>query len=59
MEYIEANNEIYSFVLEKAKIAMDIGEWFGSSGKGFVKINFACLKSIVVTTLERIKNALI
>ena len=52
-------NEIYSLILEKAKIAVDIGEWFGSGGEGFVRINFACPRSTVLVALERMKNALI
>ncbi len=51
------SEEIYSLLLEKAKIAIDLGEWFGSGGDGFVRINLACPKSIVITAMERLKNA--
>ncbi len=53
-----SDKEIYSFVLEKAKIAVDPGEWFGSGGDGFTRFNFACPRSTVVVAMERIKNAL-
>lgn len=49
--------EIYSFVLEKAKIAVDLGEWFGPGGEGFVRFNLACPRSTVVTAMDRLKNA--
>jgi len=49
------SKEIYSLLLEKAKIAIDLGEWFGSGGDGFVRINLACPKSIVIIAMERLK----
>jgi len=49
------SKEIYSLILEKAKIATDLGEWFGSGGDGFVRINLACPKSIVIIAMERLK----
>ena len=52
-----STKEIYSFVLEKAKIAVDLGEWFGPGGEGFVRFNFACPRSTVVTAMDRLKNA--
>ena len=52
------SKEIYTFILEKAKIAVDPGEWFGSGGDGFARFNFACPRSTVVTAMERLKNAL-
>ena len=51
------DQEIYSLILEKAKIAVDIGEWFGPGGEGFVRFNFACPRSIVVEAMNRLKNA--
>lgn len=52
-----SNKQIYSLILEKAKIAVDLGEWFGSGGEGFIRFNFACPKSTVVTAMQRLKNA--
>ncbi len=52
-----STKEIYSLILEKAKIAVDLGEWFGSGGEGFMRFNFACPKSTVVTAMQRLKNA--
>lgn len=53
-----SNEEINTLILEKAKLAVDIGEWFGSSGEGFARVNFACPRSIIVEALDRLKNAL-
>lgn len=49
--------DINSLILEKAKIAVDLGEWFGPSGEGFARFNFACPRSTIVTAMDRIKNA--
>jgi cysteine-S-conjugate beta-lyase len=48
--------EINSFVLEKAKITVDPGEWFGAGGEGFVRMNLACPKSIVTEAMERLRK---
>jgi cysteine-S-conjugate beta-lyase len=51
------NKEINSFVLEKARITVDPGEWFGAGGEGFVRMNLACPRSIVEEAMERLKKA--
>jgi len=51
-----SSEEIYSFVLEKTKIAADLGKWFGSGGDGFVRFNFACPKTMVEEAMNRLKN---
>lgn len=48
--------EINSFVLEKAKITVDPGEWFGAGGEGFVRMNLACPKSIVTEAMKRLRK---
>lgn len=53
-----STKEINSFILEKAKIAVDLGEWFGSGGEGFARFNFACPRSTVIAAMNRIKDAL-
>lgn len=53
-----SNESIVSLVLEKAKIAIDPGDWFGIEGEGFVRMNLACPKSTVVEAMERLKNAI-
>lgn len=39
-----------SFVQEKAKLAVDYGDWFGNGGEGFIRLNLA-------TTPEYVKKA--
>ncbi len=46
------------FFLEKAKVALEDGLKFGREGKGFVRLNFACPRSMLIEALERMKRAL-
>jgi cystathionine beta-lyase len=48
----------YKFFLEQAKLALTDGEEFGPGGEGFVRLNFACPRSILTDGLQRMKNAL-
>ena len=52
------NEEIVEFFEEKAKIAIDYGDWFGEEGKGYIRLNFACPKSILEEALNRIFDSL-
>ncbi len=52
-----SKSEIYSIVLEKAKIAVDLGEWFGTGGENFLRFNFACPRSTVEEAMHRLKKA--
>lgn len=49
--------ELNSFFLNKAKVAMNNGSSFGDGGIGFMRINLACPRSVVVEALERIAKA--
>ena len=46
------------FFEEKAKVAIDYGTWFGPEGEGYIRLNFACPKSILEEALTRIANNL-
>jgi cystathionine beta-lyase len=48
----------YDFFLEKARVALNDGRKFGPGGEGFVRLNFACPRSLLVDALERMKQAL-
>ncbi len=50
--------EIYRTIVEKAKVAGDLGEWFGLGGAGFMRFNFACPRGLVIEALERITRFL-
>jgi len=48
----------YQFFLDKARVALNDGAAFGTSGEGFVRLNFACPRSVLKEALERITAAL-
>ncbi len=43
-------------VVEKGGVALDGGTWFGPSGDGFLRFNFACSRSMLLEGLEGIKK---
>jgi cystathionine beta-lyase len=47
------------FFLEQARIALTDGEDFGTAGRGFVRFNFACPRSVLLEALDRMKAALV
>jgi len=46
-----------AFMREKARVGVDDGFLFGSSGDGFQRINIACPRSILEEALKRIEKA--
>jgi cystathionine beta-lyase len=46
------------FFLEQARVALTDGEDFGTGGRGFVRLNFACPRSVLLEALDRMKEAL-
>lgn len=47
-----------NFFHEQARVSLREGETYGPGGEGYVRLNFACPRSILDTALERMKNAL-
>jgi cystathionine beta-lyase len=47
-----------AFFLEAARVALNEGEWFGPGGEGYVRLNFACTRSVLEEALERMRGAL-
>jgi cystathionine beta-lyase len=45
------------FFLEKAGVALNAGDWFGKSGRGFARLNFASPRSMLEEGLGRMKSA--
>lgn len=48
----------HAFFLEKARVGLNNGEDFGAEGKGFVRLNFACPRSVLEQGLSQMKAAL-
>lgn len=48
----------YQFFLDRAGVALQDGATFGTTGEGFVRLNFACPRPTLVEALERMKRAL-
>ena len=48
----------YEFFRDKARVAFNDGAQFGKGGEGFVRLNFATPRSMLVEALERMKKAL-
>lgn len=46
------------FFIEQARVAFNDGAVFGQGGKGFVRLNFGCPRSVLLEALERVKLAL-
>lgn len=51
------NKQLSKFMLDKVKVALDDGYWFGTEGEGHVRMNVACPRTIVKEALERLKKA--
>jgi len=48
----------YNFFLEKAKVALNDGKWFGREGSGFLRLNFGCPRETLQEALQRMLAAL-
>lgn len=48
----------FDFFLKEAKVALSDGSKFGPGGEGFVRLNFACPRSVLEEALTRIKTSL-
>jgi cystathionine beta-lyase len=47
----------YEFFLKEARVALSPGTFFGSGYDAFVRLNFACPRSLLAEALERLKAA--
>ena len=52
------HSKTYAFFLDRARVALNDGRAFGRGGAGFVRLNFACPRTILVEALERMRHAL-
>ena len=51
------NEELRSFMIEKAKIGLNEGYTFGRSLTGFMRLNAACPRSVLEKALRQLKEA--
>jgi cystathionine beta-lyase len=49
--------QLMEFFLRKAKLWLDQGRVFGSQGSGFMRINIACPRSLLLKALDRLEGA--
>jgi cysteine-S-conjugate beta-lyase len=47
----------YDFFLKEAKVALNPGTFFGTGYERFVRLNFACARSVLAEGLERMRDA--
>jgi cysteine-S-conjugate beta-lyase len=45
------------FLLEQARVGLNDGKTFGADGEGFVRLNLACTRAVLLQALERIHAA--
>lgn len=50
-------DELQSFMVSKAKVAMNAGHTFGQGGEGFMRMNLAAPRSVLEEALRRIEAA--
>lgn len=48
--------EIHDYLLEKCKVAVNEGTFFGEDGSGFVRFNLACPRATITPVLEKMKE---
>jgi len=49
----------HEFFLQQARVAVTDGAIFGQGGEGFVRLNFACPRSMLTEAVDRMKEALL
>jgi len=54
-----SNEELEKFMLNKVKINVRQGYQFGPGGEGFIRLNFACPRSMLQQGLSQLKEAVI
>jgi cystathionine beta-lyase len=52
------DDELKSFFINKAKVGMNTGISFGEGGSGFMRMNIAAPRAVIIQALENIKKAL-
>lgn len=56
-EFLKDGHTLEEIFEERAKVAIDYGNWFGKIGENYIRLNFACPRSVLKEALDRIKKA--
>lgn len=56
-EFLKSGDSLENIFEERAKVAIDYGNWFGTAGEKYIRLNFASPRSILKEALDRIKKA--
>lgn len=51
------DEQLKKIIVEKANVGFDEGPVFGTGGEGFIRLNFACPRSMIEKGLQQIYNA--
>lgn len=51
---LQTDEEISKYLVQKAGLALNRGSGYGPSGEGFMRLNFACPRSILEEVLDRL-----
>ena len=51
-----AQNDLNQLFVEDAHLALNTGTTFGKEGEGFMRLNVACPRTILVQALEQLKE---
>jgi len=54
-----SDDELATFFIQEAKLALTNGILFGSGGSGFMRLNIGCPRSNLVSALDNLKLAII
>ncbi|KEO80816.1 MalY/PatB family protein [Tumebacillus flagellatus] len=54
-----SGEELKAWMYQKAKVALNEGSAFGKNGEGFLRLNLACPRAVLVEGLNRMKTALV
>jgi cystathionine beta-lyase len=52
------DEELNEFFIRKARLGLNEGRQFGPGGEGFMRMNIACPRSVVLEALQRLKHAI-
>lgn len=52
------DDELHSFFVQKAGVGLSRGIQFGKGGEGFMRLNYACPRSVLIQALEQIGVAI-